>query len=152
MSNHSHSEESDLQYLEITDEILDGILPQEEIGEAISVKRENNIREKFLIDIYGRPQLICDCKDESDYDSEEDSSFQREPMKENSTYFSTIPHAVTELLPYTNIHVSILFIIILSILTLVIPNISSVIATIIIVISLVRLDHKYKWGITLCED
>jgi hypothetical protein len=63
MSNNLYTDESDLKGLEITDEILDGIFPQEDIGEKTSLHSENSSSEKFIIDIYGRPQLIGDCED-----------------------------------------------------------------------------------------
>merc|ERR1711862_621113 len=46
--------EEELRYLDITDEILDGVFPEEEIRKLKKIKS----REEFIIDIYGRPQLI----------------------------------------------------------------------------------------------
>merc|ERR1712002_1247976 len=46
--------EEELRYLDISDEILDGVFPEEEIRK---LKKTKN-REEFIIDIYGRPQLI----------------------------------------------------------------------------------------------
>eukprot|EP00092_Neocalanus_flemingeri_P003254 GFUD01003483.1.p1 GENE.GFUD01003483.1~~GFUD01003483.1.p1 ORF type:complete len:161 (-),score=47.27 GFUD01003483.1:123-605(-) len=159
MTTTFYSQESDVKCIKISDEILDGIFPAEEIGEEKSLPRENALREKFIIDLYGRPQLICnsgDSKNEDDSSeiedvSDDDSSFLREQMEISLKHFPTFSQSVSFLLPYTTFHISILFIVILSILSWIIPNINSVISTIIIVISLVRLDLKYKWGITLCD-
>merc|ERR1712179_649305 len=46
--------EEELRYLDITDEILDGVFPEEEIRK---LKKTKN-REECIIDIYGRPQPI----------------------------------------------------------------------------------------------
>merc|ERR1712055_1255747 len=88
-------------------------------------------------------------------DSESDENSENDPFLEyqnKEELFSQCDSLFSCVLPYTNIHISFLFIIILTIFTFILPNIISIIATIIIIISLVQLDQRYKWGITMCED
>merc|ERR1712142_660199 len=142
-----NKEEQKLKYLEITDEILDGVFPDEEIRK---LKRTNK-KESFIIDIYGRPQLVNDVKDQI----EDNISDKRNVIKrkqEKSTIYETL-HLITNVLtPYANIHISILFIIVLSLLSCIFINSISIIISILFVISLIRLDQKYHFGLAIFDN
>ena len=140
MNRRSKSREKDLKYLEITDEILDGIFPEEEILKVKKSKKEN----KFSLDIYGRPQLI------SNYEKSEQSNTVPEQLKESGS--DTFHQAVALLLRYANIHISVLFILILSFLSLLFTNIISAVTAVLIIFSLLALDHKYAWGLATGES
>merc|ERR550519_3279556 len=143
MNRRSKSREKDLKYLEITDEILDGIFPEEEILKVKKSKKEN----KFSLDIYGRPQLI------SNYEKSEQSNTVPEQLKESgSDTYNTFHQAAALLLCYANIHISVLFILILSFLSLLFTNIISAVTAVLIIFSLLALDHKYAWGLATGES
>merc|ERR1719382_2364317 len=145
MNRRSKSTENELKYLEITDEILDGVFPEEEILKA----KESNKENKFSLDIYGRPQLISNYeKSES-----EQSNIIPEQLKESgSDTYKKFHQATALLLRYANIHISVLFILILSFLSLVFTNIISAVTTVLIIFSLLALDHKYAWGLATGES
>merc|ERR1711931_550421 len=126
-------EEQELKYLDITDEILDGVFPDEEIRKL----KKTNKKERFIIDIYGRPQLVDDHIDQK----EDNSSDQRNvtvKKQEKSTIYETVNQISNVLTPYANIHISILFIIVLSLLSCIFINSISIIISILFVISLIR--------------
>ena len=143
----NNEDKSDLQYLEITDEILDGIFPQEDIEQVTAFQNEEHLTEKFIIDIYGRPQLVTDHKNDNEHEA--DTNILRETRKRQRVKFKSHNQIVAFILPYANIHISILFIILLSLLSLMLTSISCVISTIVTIFCLVILDIKYKWGIAV---
>merc|ERR1719317_427769 len=127
--------EEELRYLDITDEILDGVFPEEEI----------------IIDIYGRPQLINNEKVSLETKDGDQTNIIVENKKEIRN--SKKLHQIAELLlPYANIHISILFIIVLSFLSCIFVNIISVIITILFIISIIKLDQKYQFGLAICDS
>ena len=143
----NNEDKSDLKYLEISDEILDGIFPQEDIEKVTAIQNKDNLKEKFIIDIYGRPQLISD--NNNDNKSEKDTNKLKETRKGQTVNSKSLAQIVASILPYANIHISILFIIILSLLSLMLTSINCVISTIVTIFCLVILDIKYKWGIAV---
>merc|ERR1719228_385062 len=145
MNRRSKSKENNLKYLEITDEILDGVFPEEEI---LKVKVKEN---KFILDIYGRPQLISNY--EKNESTCEQSNTTTEKLKESgSDTYKKFHQATALLLRYANIHISVLFILILSFLSLLFTNIISAVTTVLIIFSLLALDHKYAWGLATGES
>merc|ERR1719232_2263988 len=100
--------EEELRYLDITDEIFDGVFPEEE----------------FIIDIYGRPQLINN--EEVSLETRDGDQTNIIVEKKGEIRKSEKLYQIAELLlPYANIHISILFIVVLSILSCVFVNIIS---------------------------
>ena len=143
----NNEDKSDLQYLEITDEILDGIFPQEDIEQVTAFQNEEHLTEKFIIDIYGRPQLVNGHN--NDTYSKEDTNILKETRTGKIFKSKSIGNIFALILPYANIHISILFIIILSLLSLMLTSINCVISTIVTIFCLVILDIKYKLGIAV---
>jgi len=133
---------SELKYLEITEEILDGIFPKEEIKKVKLLEHEKKLYGDIIIDIYGRPQLVRDFKTakESEDKQEEDVEYRR------------LHHCIAIISPYANIHISILFIIILSFFSCIFSNIISVLTTIIIIISIITLDYEYRLGLAAWDS
>merc|ERR1719312_2014335 len=143
--------EEELRYLDITDEILDGVFPEEEIRELKKIKTKTKIREEFIIDIYGRPQLINN--EEVSLETRDGDQTNIIVEKKEEIRHSNKLHQIAELLsPYANIHISILFIIVLSFLSCIFVNIISVIITILFIISLIKLDQKYQFGLAICDS
>merc|ERR1711862_539 len=139
--------EEELRYLDITDEILDGVFPEEEIRKLKKTKS----REEFIIDIYGRPQLINN--EEVSLETRDGDQTNIIVEKKEEIRSSNKLHQIAELLlPYANIHISILFIIVLSFLSCIFINIISVIITILFIISLIKLDQKYQFGLAICDS
>ena len=139
--------EEELRYLDITDEILDGVFPEEEIRKLKKTKS----REEFIIDIYGRPQLINNEEVSLETRDGDQTNIIVENKKEIRN--SKKLHQIAELLlPYANIHISILFIIVLSFLSCIFVNIISVIITILFIISIIKLDQKYQFGLAICDS
>merc|ERR1711892_385188 len=138
----THGNNSELNYLEITEEILDGIFPEEEIKKVKLLEHEKKLCGDFIIDIYGRPQLVSDFKTakESEVKQEEDIEYRR------------LHQCIAILSLYANIHISIIFIIILSFLSCIFSNIISVLTTIIIIVSIVTVDYKYKLGLAVWDS
>jgi uncharacterized membrane protein len=136
--------------LEITDEILDGIFPQEDIKKVTAFQTEDNLNDKFIIDIYGRPQLISDHTTVNK--GEEDTNIPRETQKGQTFNSKKLAQIVALILPYANIHISILFILILSLLSLMLTSFNCVISTIVTIFCVVILDIKYKWGIAVDDN
>merc|ERR1712224_1160535 len=102
----------ELRYMGITDEILDGVFPEEEIRKLKKTKS----REEFIIDIYGRPQLINN--EEVSLETRDGDQTNIIVEKKEEIRNSNKLHQIAELLlPYANIHISILFIIVLSFLS-----------------------------------
>merc|ERR1711892_307252 len=130
---------SELNYLEITEEILDGIFPEEEIKKVKLLENEKKLCADFIIDIYGKPQLVSDFKtaNKSEWKQEE---------------YRRLDHCFAIISPYATIHISVLFIIILSFLSCIFANIISVLTTIIIISSIVTLDYKYKLGLAAWDS
>merc|ERR1712123_453391 len=110
---------------EITEEILDGIFPEEEIKKVKVLENEKKLCGDFIIDIYGKPQL---------------EEYRR------------LDHCFAIISPYANIHISVLFIIILSFLSCIFANIISVLTTILIIVSIVTLDYKYNLGLAAWDS
>jgi len=141
--------EEELRYLDITDEILDGVFPEEEIRKLKKTKTKS--REEFIIDIYGRPQLINN--EEVSLETRDGDQTNIIVEKKEDIRHSNKLHQIAELLlPYANIHISILFIIVLSFLSCIFVNIISVIITILFIISLIKLDQKYQFGLAICDS
>merc|ERR1712168_786844 len=139
--------EEELRYLDITEEILDGVFPEEEIRKL----KKTKTGEDCIIDIYGRPQLI----------NHEEVSLRRRvgdqtniilDKKEEIRNYNKLHQIADLLLPYANIHISILFIIVLSFLSFIFVNIISVFITILFIISLIKLDQKYQFGLAICDS
>merc|ERR1711970_1201967 len=137
MSNSFCSNRSDLEGFDIPDEILDGILPPAEIGEALVGQTVLSTNENLTIDINENVDNVSDSESEcgSDENSKNDSFLEYQNKEE---LFSQCDSLFSCVLPYTNIHISFLFIIILTIFTFILPNIISIIATISIIISIVK--------------
>merc|ERR1711909_93295 len=134
--------EEELRYLDITDEILDGVFPEEEIRK---LKKTKN-REECIIDIYGRPQPIN--HEEVSLRNRVGDQTNIIVEKKEEIRNSNKLHQIAELLlPYANIHISILFIIVLSLLSFII-----VIITILFIISLIKLDQKYQFGLAVWDS
>merc|ERR1711892_316229 len=119
---------SELNYLEITEEILDGIFPEEEIKKVKLLENEKKLCGDIIIDMYGRPQLVSDFK-----------TANKSKLKQED--YRRLHQCIAIISPYANIHISVLFIIILS---CIFTNIISVFTTIFIIVSIVAVDYKYK--------
>merc|ERR1711936_1207507 len=131
-------------------DIPDDILPPEEIGEALVGQTYLSTNENLTVDINENSDSESDSESEceSDENSENYSFLQYQNKKD---LFSKSDSLFSCVLPFINIHLSFLFILLLTIFTFILPNIVSLIATIIIIISVVKLDMRYKWGITMQE-
>jgi len=139
--------EEELRYLDITDEILDGVFPEEEIRKLKKTKNG----EECIIDINGRPQLINN--EEVFLENRVSDQTNIIVDKREEIRNSDRLHQIAELLlPYANIHISIIFIIVLSFLSFIFVNIISVIITILFIISLIKLDQKYKFGLAFWDS
>jgi len=147
MNRRSKSRKNDFKYLEITDEILDGVFPEEEI---LKVK-ESNKENEFSLDIYGRPQLISNYE-KSESTCEQSNTIPEQLKESGSDTYKKFHQATAILLGYANIHISVLFILILSFLSLLFTNIISAVTTVLIIFSLLALDHKYAWGLATGES
>merc|ERR1712123_312387 len=117
----------ELNYLEITEEILDGIFTEEEIKKVTLLENEKKLCSDFIIDIYGRPQLV------SDFKTANKSELKQEDYRRLHQFIAIIS-------PYANIHISVL-IIIISFLSCIFTNIISVFTTIFIIVSIVAVDY-----------
>merc|ERR1711892_161240 len=130
---------SELNYLEITEEILDGIFPEEEIKKVKLLENEKKLCGDFIIDIYGRPQLVSDFK-----------TANKSELKQED--YRRLHQCIAIISPYANIHISVLFIIIISFLSCIFTNIISVLTTIFIIVSIVTVDCKYKLGLAVRDS
>merc|ERR1711970_768432 len=107
--------------------------------------------EACIIDIYGRTQLIN--YEEVSLENRVDDQTNIIVGKKEEIRNSNKLHQIADLLlPYANIHISILFIIVLSFLSFIFVNIISVFITILFIISLIKLDQRYKFGLAILDS
>merc|ERR1712062_168072 len=90
-----------------------------------------------IIDIYGRPQPI-NHEEVSLRNRVGDQTWVIVEKKEEIINSNKLHQIAELLLPYANIHISILFIVVLSFLSFIFVNIISVIITILFIISLIK--------------
>eukprot|EP00092_Neocalanus_flemingeri_P001721 GFUD01001838.1.p1 GENE.GFUD01001838.1~~GFUD01001838.1.p1 ORF type:complete len:112 (+),score=23.93 GFUD01001838.1:177-512(+) len=107
MSNSLFCEESNFQYLEITDEILDGIFPPEEVGKVTTPDKEELVSANY------------------DTDFDKDSLFQetiKDFLKADREHFALLHHLVQLYLPYATPQCSAIFIIIFTIICMIVSS------------------------------